>query len=86
MGIAGSIANVLQKHGVAATGATAGTPGTFTPAGARAPLNVANIQGGVPNAVTATPATPWTTGQRIVLRDGSLACWTGSGWVGGAAP
>jgi hypothetical protein len=66
--------------GVAATGATAGTPGAFTPAGAVAPANLAALSG-----VTASPATAWTTGQSVVLGDASSAHWTGSAWASGVA-
>lgn len=66
--------------GVAATGATAGSPGTTTPANSYAPANLAGLTG-----VTASPNTAWTTGQYITLRDGSLAHWTGSAWAAGAA-
>jgi hypothetical protein len=67
---------------VVATGAGPGTGnGTFTPAGASAPRNLAALSG-----VTASPATAWSTGQRIVLADGSTAYWNGTGWVAGVAP
>ena len=66
---------------VAATGATAGTPGTFTPAGAVAPQNLAAMTG----VVTATPATAWTTGQHVVLGDLSKAYWNATAWVTGQA-
>jgi hypothetical protein len=67
---------------VLATGAGPGTGnGTYTPAGATPPQNLAALAG-----VTATPATAWTTGQRIVLGDGSLAHWNGTAWVAGAKP
>ena len=66
---------------VAATGAAPGTgAGTYTPAGATPPVNLAALTG-----VVANPATAWTTGQRIVLGDGSLAHWTGTAWAAGAA-
>jgi hypothetical protein len=64
-----------------ATGATAGTPGTFTPAGAATPANLASLAG-----ITASPATAWTTGQRVVLADSTTASWNGTAWVAGAAP
>lgn len=67
--------------GIAPTGATAGTPGAFTPGGAVPPANLADLQTGV----TASPGTAWTTGQRVVLADGSLAHWNGTAWVAGAA-
>ena len=38
---------------IAATGATAGSPGTFTPAGAQAPANITQMTG-----ITASPACP----------------------------
>jgi hypothetical protein len=34
----------------------------------------------------ASPSTPWTSGQRVVLADSSTASWNGSAWVAGAAP
>lgn len=69
-----------------ATGATAGIPGTWTPAGAAPPASVAALQA---SSITATPATPWTTGQFVQTATAGLpgqACWTGSAWVGGKAP
>jgi hypothetical protein len=63
-----------------ATGATAGTPGAWTPPGATAPADLAAMSG-----VTASPATPWTTGQYMALGDLSQASWNGTGWVAGAA-
>ncbi|HEY6415975.1 MAG TPA: major capsid protein, partial [Acidimicrobiales bacterium] len=62
-----------------ATGATAGTPGSFTPSGSTAPDNLNDIQ----SNVTASPATAWTTGQRVVLGDGSEAHWDGTAWQPG---
>lgn len=64
-----------------ATGATAGTPGTFTPAGATPPANLAGLAG-----VTASPSTAWTTGQYVVLGDASHAHWDGTAWAAGDAP
>lgn len=67
-----------------ATGATAGAPGTWTPAGSTPPASASGAGG-----VTPTPSTPWTTGQYM---QGSLAgapgqmTWTGTAWVGGKAP
>lgn len=66
--------------GVPATGATAGTPGTTTPANSYAPESFATI-----GSLTASPTTAWTTGQRITLRDGSTAYWNGTAWVAGTA-
>lgn len=66
--------------GSAPTGATAGTPGAFTPSGSWVPANLAALAG-----VTASPATAWTTGQRVVLGDGSTAHWSSTAWVAGPA-
>lgn len=69
---------------IIATGATAGTPGTWTPPGATPRAGVTDMAG-----VTASPATAWTTGQYV---QGSTpgapgeVTWTGSAWVGGRAP
>ncbi|WP_051551953.1 carboxypeptidase-like regulatory domain-containing protein [Nocardioides sp. URHA0020] len=63
-----------------ATGATAGKPGAFTPAGSKIPADRAALAG-----VTASPATPWTSGQRVVLASGT-AHWDGTAWVAGSAP
>lgn len=67
--------------GVPATGATAGSPATLTPANSYAPADLADAATGF----TATPSTAWTTGQYVVLLDGSLAHWNSSAWVAGAA-
>lgn len=69
-------ANVVE-----ATGAAAGTPGTFTPEGAEAPADLGALA-----AVTADPTTAWTEGQHVVLGDSSEAYWDGSAWVAGQAP
>lgn len=74
---------------VPATGATAGIPGTWSPAGSTPPASVADLQAGVPNAVTASPATAWTAGQYVQTATAGAAgraTWTGTGWVGGVAP
>jgi len=72
-----------------ATGATAGTPGTWTPGGSKPPANVADLIAGVPNPVTASPATLWTVGQYVqtsTVGTGGRASWNGTAWVAGAAP
>jgi hypothetical protein len=63
-----------------ATGATAGTPGTFTPAGCVIPATLAAMTG-----LAATPATAWTTGESVVLGDASEASWDGTAWIAGPA-
>lgn len=70
--------------GTAATGASAGTPGTFTPSGATPPADVAAMAG-----LTANPATAWTTGQYVQTATAGApgeATWSGTDWVGGKAP
>jgi hypothetical protein len=68
-------------HGaVAATGATSGAPGFYTPTGAAVPANLAALTG-----LTATPNTAWTTGQYVITADLLAAHWSGSAWVTGKA-
>lgn len=64
-----------------ATGATAGTPGTWTPPGSTAPADAAAATAA---GVTATPATAWTVGQYV---SGSSAdmYWNATAWVAGQA-
>jgi hypothetical protein len=66
--------------GVAATGATMGAPGYFTPSGATTPANLAALTG-----LTASPATAWTTGTYVVTADLLAAHWSSSAWVAGIA-
>jgi hypothetical protein len=35
--------------------------------------------------VVASPTSAWTTGQYVVIGDGSHVHWTGTAWVGGPA-
>jgi IPT/TIG domain len=65
----------------AATGAIAGSPGSFTPAGADRPANLAAMTG-----VVATPLAPWAAGQYVRLDDATECYWSGVGWVAGRAP
>jgi hypothetical protein len=67
--------------GIAATAATAGTPGTWTPPEATPPANLAALQSGI----TASPLTAWTVGQHMVLGDTTHAYWNGTAWVAGNA-
>jgi len=69
----------FSNAGAAATGATAGIPGSYTPAGAIAPLSLPMT------GVTASPATAWTVGQYVVTRDGQYAHWSSTAWVTGKA-
>jgi hypothetical protein len=73
---------------VHSTGATAGTPGSWTPAGSAPPSSVANLIAGTPNVVTASPATAWTTGQYVqtgTAGTAGQAHWSSTAWVAGVA-
>ncbi|MFC9736672.1 hypothetical protein ACFVKC_01985 [Streptomyces noursei] len=72
---------VTPLGGTVATGAAAGTPGSFTPVGAVAPANLADL-----GAVIATPSRTWSKGQHVVLGDSSDAYWNGAAWASGKAP
>jgi hypothetical protein len=69
-----------------ATGATAGTPGTWTPTGTQVPANYAAANSML---IVATPATAWTLGQYM---QGAMAgaagemYYDGAAWVAGRAP
>jgi len=66
---------------VAATGANGvSSPGSFTPAGAMAPSNLAGMA-----AIVAAPVTAWPAGTYVRLGDGSAAHWNGTAWVAGVA-
>jgi hypothetical protein len=69
--------------GPAATGATAGIPATITPVDSYPPETLALLQA---TPLTATPATAWTTGQYLLLGNGTKAYWNGTSWVTGTAP
>jgi hypothetical protein len=69
-----------------ATTAYAGIPGDWGPVGCAVPAAQANVIG---SSIVAVPTTPWTTGQHVQTLTAGAAgrvCWTGSAWVGGAAP
>jgi hypothetical protein len=70
----------VDNGSVAATGATAGAPGYYTPSGASTPANLAALTG-----VTAAPATAWATGQYVITADLLAAHWSSSAWVAGKA-
>lgn len=78
----GQVAVTCTVGPVAATGATAGIPGLFTPANSDAPDTLVALQA---SGVTASPATAWTAGQYVELDDGTHAHWTGTAWAAGAA-
>lgn len=69
------------------TGATAGTPGTWSPAGSVPPASVSALQAASP-AITASPTSAWTTGQYVqtgTTGTAGQASWNGTAWVSGAA-
>jgi hypothetical protein len=68
-----------------ATGAVAGTPGAWTPAGSVSPADAA---GATASAVVASPTTAWTTGQYMqgtTAGTGGEMHWSGTAWVAGKA-
>jgi hypothetical protein len=69
-----------SNNGPPATGATAGTPGVWTPPNADTPNSFTKM-----DTITAAPATAWTAGQYVVLGDGSEAHWGGAAWTSGRA-
>ena len=80
--------SVWRPPVVPATGAVAGIPGTWTPAGSTPPATVAALIAGTPNPVTATPATAWTVGQYVQTATAGTtgrAHWTGTAWAANAA-
>lgn len=60
---------------------TAGIPATLG-TNAYAPADLTELQA---SSITKTPTSAWTTGQYILLRDGSKAHWNSSAWVAGPA-
>lgn len=67
--------------GTLATGATAGIPGTYTPANSYGADDLAGMVG-----IVANPAIAWTTGQYVDLAVGTPVYWTGAAWAAGVAP
>jgi hypothetical protein len=70
---------------VDATGATAGTPGTWTPSGSVPPASVAALQS---SSIVASPATAWTTGQFVqtgTAGTSGQAYWDADSWESGVA-
>ena len=68
---------------VNATGATAGIPGSWTPAGSTPPADVTSM-----GSITASPATAWTTGQYVQTGTPGVigqTHWNGTAWAGGPA-
>jgi hypothetical protein len=71
----------VDNGAVAATGATAGAPGYFTPSGASTPANLAALTG-----ITASPAATWAAGQYVITADLLANNWNGAAWVAGKHP
>lgn len=69
--------------GEPATTITAGIPATLTPSGSYAPATLADL---IADDPTASPLTAWTTGQYVLLEDGTHAHWDSTDWVAGDAP
>jgi len=72
-----------------ASGATAGIPATWTPAGCIVPASQAAVIAGSPIVVKASPTSAWTTGQYAQTLTAGAAgrvYWNGTTWVAGAAP
>lgn len=83
-GIAGDTGNIVPP--TFATGATAGTPGTWTPTGAGPPANAADA---TTKGVVASPATAWTTGQYVAGTTAGTPgemYWSGTAWTAGRKP
>jgi len=73
--------------GTLATGATAGTPGTWTPGGSGVPASVSALAGAAP-PIVASPNTAWTVGQYVqteTVGAPGQAHWDGAAWVAGPA-
>jgi hypothetical protein len=71
---------------VPATGANAGTPGTWTPAGSTPPASVTALQAA---GIVASPSTAWATGEYVQTGTSGVpgqANWDGSAWVLGVSP
>src|SRR5262245_4214851 len=76
----------VPSQGVPATGAGAGTPGLWSPAGAHPPASVAALQS---ESIVATPNTAWTSGQYVQTGTAGVAGqahWDGDSWAAGVAP
>ena len=72
---------------IAITGVTAGSPGSFNPAGAELPDSLATLKADtvVGDAGSNKPTATWTTGQYVTLADASEAHWSGTAWTVGRA-
>jgi hypothetical protein len=69
--------------GPRSTSGIAGIPGTYGPTDSYPRESFADLT--VSPTLTASPTTAWTTGQYILLADGTKAHWTSSAWAAGPA-
>jgi len=75
---------VVSIPGGFATGATAGAPGSFTPAGATIPASVQAMQANNPVPVIPSPFTTWSGTQYVQTATAGApgqASWNGFDWV-----
>lgn len=72
---------LVDTNGTPPTGATSGTPGTFTPGGSTVPANLFALQA----LGNLGQSSAWTTGKYVNLGDASKAYWNGTAWVAGTA-
>lgn len=64
------------------TGATAGTPGAWTPAGSQAPSTLADA-----NALGLSLGAAWTGSRYVLLANGTThISWSGTAFVSGNSP
>jgi len=63
-------------YAAAPTGATQGTPGSFTPGSGKVPNSLTELR--ALGAIGQTGA--WTGGNYVLLGDGSRARWDGDSW------
>ena len=71
--------DLIDPDAPPATGATAGTPGTWSPEGSMPPADAAGA-----TAVVASPTTAWTAGQYVQGTTAEMY-WNGTAWVAGRA-
>jgi hypothetical protein len=79
---------LVEPPPIPLTGVTAGMPGSFQPANAVPPADLAALKADpvVGDAGSAMPGPAWGGGEWVQLGDGSHAHWDGTMWVAGDAP
>jgi hypothetical protein len=63
--------------GMPASGATAGSPGTFSPTGAASPASLVALRA---SEVIAAPSSAWLASDYVLLGDNTQARWDGDSW------